>query len=41
MVRRELAAATINAAGGIKGRPIKLIVEDAEYRLASRPRRGD
>jgi branched-chain amino acid transport system substrate-binding protein len=28
----ELAAATINAAGGIKGRPIKLIVEDAEYR---------
>ena len=28
----ELGVATINAAGGIKGRPLKLIVEDSEYR---------
>ena len=28
----ELAVERINAAGGIKGRPIKLIVEDSEYR---------
>ncbi|MCX5515815.1 hypothetical protein C3941_05750 [Kaistia algarum] len=28
----ELAADDINAAGGINGRPIKLIVEDSEYR---------
>ncbi len=28
----ELAADKINAAGGIDGRPLKLIVEDAEYR---------
>lgn len=28
----ELGAANINAAGGIKGRPLKLIVEDSEYR---------
>ncbi len=28
----ELAAAQINAAGGVKGHPIKLIVEDSEYR---------
>ena len=29
---REMAVQEINAAGGIKGRPIKLIVEDSEYR---------
>ncbi len=28
----QLAADRLNAAGGIKGRPIKLIVEDSEYR---------
>ena len=28
----ELAVAEINAAGGINGRPIKLIIEDSEYR---------
>src|SRR5579862_70185 len=28
----QLAADKVNAAGGIKGRPIKLIVEDSEYR---------
>jgi branched-chain amino acid transport system substrate-binding protein len=33
MVRgAQLAAEQVNAAGGIKGRPIKLIVEDSEYR---------
>jgi branched-chain amino acid transport system substrate-binding protein len=33
MVRgTQLAAERVNAAGGIKGRPIKLIVEDSEYR---------
>src|SRR5438270_13488754 len=33
MVRgAQLAADQVNAGGGIKGRPIKLIVEDSEYR---------